>query len=515
VIRRLFKATYDFARPLWWSLLLCAGTGLLCMLFAYRIVWPAYKNPVARMYTSNLGYSTVVRKTGGAFPVQSATVQTREIVARFIGEGLTQSEPIQVPMIAMARIEKVDAVEGQRVRAGDVIVQLDQSKIQLKIQSARAALETAKAELERVRLGTVNVLQEERPDILAIKAKAAAAELQMRRQFLSVDNKLWASRAISETKLAESRLAAVHAELQAQQEQLAAEMAIAGRESSIKIAESAICEAELTLSHRMSELDDYISRCPADGIVERVLVHAGEYNQDPGRPAVLLASGLWFECYLDQTALGRVHLGDSVEVRLSAYQDHVFAGEITNIRPLVNFALGGPETNRPIRPLGTGAPEWPSTFSVRISLEQTEYLVVPGLTGYATVIQKRDVLAVPRGTVNAVSGNRGIAFVVGSDGASFAPRNVVTGITDGHWVEIREGLQAGEEVIVDGYQVLLTGDRIIVRERMRATDGESNDGLPTRYVGRMGAASTPNESAPPPSLDGTVTREADEHADAP
>jgi len=156
-------------------------------------------------------------------------------------------------------------------------------------------------------------------------------------------------------------------------------------------------------------------------------------------------------------------LNDAVEVRLSAHQDHVFQGKITLIRPLVNFSLGGPETNRPIRPLGTGAPEWPSTFSVRVSLEDSEHLVVPGLTGYATVVQKRNVLAVPRGTVNAVSGNRGIAFVIGSDGESFAPRNVVTGIKDGGWVEIREGLQAGERVIADGHQVLQPGDRIVIQ----------------------------------------------------
>ena len=134
---------------------------------------------------------------------------------------------------------------------------------------------------------------------------------------------------------------------------------------------------------RENELEDYTSRSPADGIVERVLVHAGEYNQDPGRPAVVIASGLWFECYLDQTALGRVKVGDDVEVRLAAYQDHLFHGSITHVRPLVNFSLGGPETNRPMRPLGTGSPEWPSTFSVRIELESDGYLIVPGLTGYA------------------------------------------------------------------------------------------------------------------------------------
>lgn len=437
---------------------------MLCVSVAYRIVWPAYKNPIARMYTSKIGYSSVIRKTGGAFPVTAAEVQSREIVGKFIGEGLVQSEPIQVPMIGMARILKVHVTEGQRVRKGEVIVELDASRVRLKIESAKAALQTARAELDRVRLGTVNVLQEERPDILAMRAEAAIESASVADQLLQIANELAQTGSISKMELAEAKLESIRANLLEKERKLAVEMATSGRKNSLEIGESAIREAEMTLAHRLSELDDYTSLAPADGIVERVLVHEGEYNQDPGRPAVLLASGLWFECYLDQTALNRVKMGDDVEVRLSAYQDNLFQGKIERVRPLVNFALGGPETNRPIRPLGTGAPEWPATFAVRILIQEDGALIVPGLTGYATVIQKRTTLSVPRGTVMGVSGHRGIVFVIDAEGNSFTPRNVVTGLSDNHYIEITEGLNQAEIVIADGYQVLKPGDRIAIKD---------------------------------------------------
>ncbi|WP_372894405.1 efflux RND transporter periplasmic adaptor subunit [Stieleria sp.] len=487
---------YRVLRPQLWSLTLCAATALICLITVYLIVWPAYQNPIARMYTSKLGYASIIRKSGGAFPVKSAAVERREIVGKFIGEGLVQSEPIQVPMIAMARILKVNVVEGQRVRKGDVIVELDRSRIEMKIQSARAALRTARSELDRVRLGTVNVLQEERSDILSLRSRAAEQKALVAQEVMKMHQSLAERNAMSTADFASSRLAAIRAELERQELEIAAQTASAGRQYSIKIGESAIREAELTLEHRLKELDDYVSRAPSDGIVERVLVHSGEYNQDPGRPAVLLASGLWFECYLDQTALGRVQVGDAVEVRLSAYQDRLFPGSIERIRPLVNFALGGPETNRPIRPLGTGAPEWPATFSVRVALEPSDDLVVPGLTGYATVIQKRNTLSVPRGTVTAVSGNRGIAFVVGDDGQTFQPRNVVMGIRDHGFVEIRDGLRPGETVITDGYQVLQPGDQIAIQGSdpgVRRSNGHPNDATADRIrlVG-MNADAEPN-----------------------
>ena len=459
---QIFDAIRLFLRPLLWSIGLCVLTGILCLVFAYLIVFPAYKNPIARMYTSKLGYSSVIRKTRGAFPVDVATVDRREIIGKFIGEGLTQSEPVQVPMIAMAAIRNVNVVEGQRVRAGDVIVELDRSKIELKIASAKSALETALAELERVKLGTINVLQQERPDMQELRAKSAAAKQEIANQLLEMYDKLRKANIVTEQDLLNTRLNAINSEYIEKETSLAAEMARNGRQSSIRIAESAIEEARLVVKFRENEYEDYVSRSPTDGIVERVLVHTGEYNQDPGRPAVLIASGLWFECYLDQTALGRVHVWDEVEVRLAAYQDHLVHGSITSVRPLVNFSLGGPETNRPIRPLGTGSPEWPSTFSVRIQVDPEDYLIVPGLTGYATVLQRRTVLTLPQGTVSAVSGNRGIVYVVGGDGQSFEPRNVVTGITDGRWVEVREGLEEGEVVISDGYQVLQPKDRIAI-----------------------------------------------------
>jgi hypothetical protein len=75
-------------------------------------------------------------------------------------------------------------------------------------------------------------------------------------------------------------------------------------------------------------------------------------------------------------------------------------------------------------------------------------------------MQSRTSLAVPRGSISAISGNRGLAFVVASDGESFEPRDVVIGATDDQWCEVLEGLSEGEVIIRDGYQVLQPGDRI-------------------------------------------------------
>jgi len=444
-----------------WPLTLLAVTVLLCALTAWLLIWPAYQNPSSRMYTSKLGYATVFRQTGKPFQVKTAIAAERMIESNFLGEGLIQSEPIQVPMIAMAAIKKIHVQEGDPVKKGQRLVELDDERIKLRIEAAHAALQTAKAEFERVRVGSVNILLDERPELDSIQLESAENEARSQKVILEKYNRLLDRGSISNKKWLEQNIKATEADVQFRKLKLSTKFALEGKENSMRIAEATIREAEMAWRHRLAQLADYISYAPADGIVERVLVHEGEYNQDPGRPAMMLASGIWFEANLDQTALGQIEVGNRVEVRLSAYQDRIFGGTVERIKPLVNFSLGGPETNRPIRPLGTGSPEWPATFAVRINLEQTDAMVVPGLTGFARIANQRKNICVPRGTVTATSGNRGIVFVVNEAEDGCEPRDVAVGWTHEGWTEIRDGLKPGEQIIIDGFQVLEPNDRIV------------------------------------------------------
>ena len=443
-----------------WPLIFLTVTLILCGLTAWLLIWPAYQNPSARMYTSKLGYATVLRQSGKPFPVKTAIAVQRQVTGVFLGEGLVQSEPIQVPMIAMAGIVKVHVQEGDHVKKGQLLVELDDTRIKLKIEAAAAALETARAEQERVKVGSVNILLDERPEMDEIQLKAAKATAEAEQEILKRYRALYKKRSISNEKLLAQKGKSKNADVFLEKLLLRSRLAYSGKQNSLRIAQSTIREAEMGWRHRLAQLDDYKTYAPADGIVERTLVHAGEFNQDPGRPAMILASGLWFEANVDQTALGQLAPGNRVEVRLSAYQDQVIHGTVERIKPLVNFSLGGPETNRPIRPMGTGAPEWPATFAVRVKLDPTQTTIVPGLTGFARIINTRTSTCVPRGSVSATSGGRGIVYVVNEEENGCIPRDVSVGWTDEGWVEVRSGLAEGEKVIVDGYQVLEPGDQI-------------------------------------------------------
>jgi hypothetical protein len=238
---------------------------------------------------------------------------------------------------------------------------------------------------------------------------------------------------------------------------------------SLVVGESAVLEAELALKHRLHELKEYQVYSIADGRLERCLVHEGEYNQDPGKPGFMIASGAWFEANFDQGAIRRVNVGDHADVRLEAMPERTAAGEVTWINSFVNYDLGGPESTRPIRPMGTGSPEWPATFIVKITMEPVKEMpILPGMTGFAMIRAQSEVLCIHRQAVFAITAGKGLVYLV--DGDQFLPREVTLGVLDGDYIEVREGLHVDNEVLLDGYQVLKPGDRIRVTPSTEGRD---------------------------------------------
>ena len=463
-MNRLVATLWKITRAHWGITLLVVVTVLLAGGMARLVIWPGYKNPISRMSTSRLGYVALMRQQGKPFPVTTARVEKRTLERRFLGEGLVRSEPIQVPVIPMARIQRVYVQEGQRVEKGQLLAELDNSRARIKVDAAKTAIEIAEAELERTRIGSAYVLDQERPERDEIRLSEFEDEAAIKAELARMQRKLYKQKAVSKVDVLVSGLEAVQARSKWKQTAWALRVATAGKQHSLRIAESAIQEGKLALAHREHELQDYKIYAPADGIIERCLIHEGEYNQDPGKPAFLIASGVWFDAYMDQTAIGKFHVGDSAEVQLEAFAGRTLKGRVTRIHPVVSFNLGGPETNRPIRPLGTGAPEWPATFTVQIEMDASELPLVPGLTGFARVQTSREGLAVPRSAVVSVSADKAMVFrLLTAD--SYQLCEVSTGFDSDGWVELCSGLQLGDEVIVSGHEILELGDRIVVSAR--------------------------------------------------
>ncbi len=426
--------------------------------FLAVVVWPRYRDPITRLYTSKFGYRGVARTLGHPFPVTGQTIHRCVMTSRLQGEGMLASEPIQVPIVTMGRILRVHVEEGDRVKKGQLLVELDDRRAKVKVAAADAAITTAIGERERTKLGSSYILEQERPERDKLRLQTARELAAIQRSLARIDQELSARGSLSRRELLMGKAEVISAKARVREMEWSVKVASAGQRESVSIAESKLEEARLALEHRQLELEDYKVFAPCDGIVERCLVHEGEYNPDPGKPAFLLAHGLWFEARMDQSTVGRFALGDSALVYLEAFPNQPLRGDVTKISPKVSYDLGGPEATRPIRPLGSGAPEWPSTFAVRIELEANDLTLLPGMTGFVRIQPQREVLAAPREAVFAQSGRSALVYIV--DGSTYRPQKVVLGTVSEAWAEIRSGLRGGEVVLTDGFHSLEPGDRV-------------------------------------------------------
>lgn len=432
------------------------------------VLWPAYKSPASRMYDSSLGYAALTRKLGRAFPVVLAEAREREFVRPLLAEGVCSAEPYLVPVVPMARITGVMVEEGQRVEAGAVLLELDRTKAEIKLESARLALATSRAELERVRVGSAYVLAQERPDREKINVEAARQRAEQATEKVERFRAAERKGLISRTQLLEVEQEFTGAVQEKELAELFLKMSEQGVKQSEAIAENAVKDAEEAVKHREAELADYVVRAPVGGIVERVLMRAGEYNQDAGKPGFVIAAGLWFEGYFDQADFAWVKQGMTGTAQMESYPGQPVGIEVERVVPVVSFNDGGPETSRPLRPRGTGAPEWAATFAVRLGLRDLPEGVdlAPGMTGFARIESRRRSLAVPREALVSVSAGRAMVHVVAADGTR-ALREVGVGMVDGVAAEILHGLEPGEKVIAEGHWGLKDEDRI----RISGEDG--------------------------------------------
>lgn len=192
-----------------------------------------------------------------------------------------------------------------------------------------------------------------------------------------------------------------------------------------------ISEIELQRLQREGKVRQYITfRSKANGVVlEKPSIEGKRFM--PGEVLYQIAdlSRVWMLADVFEQDLGMVHQGQMATIRVDAYPDKVFNGEVAFIYPKVT-----PETR---------------TAIVRIKLPNPEGLLKPAMYArveFASFHSKDKVLTVPDSAV-LDTGTRRLVLVDLGEG-QFDPRTVKLGMHADGYVEVLGGLKAGEAVVV-------------------------------------------------------------------
>ena len=139
--------------------------------------------------------------------------------------------------------------------------------------------------------------------------------------------------------------------------------------------------------------------------------------------------------------LARVRPGQAVQIRHYAFEGIAIDGTILRLSPSMD-----PQTH---------------TFRAEVDVDNSRGFLRPGMFVEAAIIAERrtDVAVVPRDAVTERAG-RSVVFVI--DGQRAVRRNVSLGLGDDDQVEVREGVEPGERIIVRGLETLTDGTRVRV-----------------------------------------------------
>jgi HlyD family secretion protein len=416
-------------------------------------------------------------KKDKGLPVTTDTIKARDLEAVVSASGKIQPKRlVKISAETPGRVVNLAVNEGDRVRVGQFLLQIDPKSLQRRVEGNSASLEAAQGAIAQLRQGV----------------ETAKAQLMQAQQNLVRQQDLWKQqlttrealdKAVNDVKVAES--------------------AVQEREKQITPQESRINQEKATLESARYDLSKVRMESPIEGIVTRRNVQEGETAvtgtmNNAGTVLLELADMgvIQAEVEVDETNVPHVQIGQLAKITIDAVPDKTFKGHVSEIG------------NSPIQAANQAATTTQATnFKVVVILDEKVPDVRPGFTCTAdiTTATRKAVTAVPipavavRELVYDANGQvvkepksdkrrktpepvavaaelkpgqtrketEGV-FVVRAGKAEFAP--IKMGIAGDKYFEILGGLNAGDEVITGPYNSvrgMADGDLVKVDNKIK------------------------------------------------
>lgn len=283
----------------------------------------------------------------------SGTIEAREVLisARVGGE-----------------VKALHVERSQKLKAGDIIAELDTKPYEIKLKEAESALEMARQNYLKLKKGL-------RPkEVRQVKSSLSAAQSQyeLARQTLERQKELLARGAVSqhEVDIAQAQFELAQAQLTSAKAQydLAREGA---RSEDIESARKAVERAESAVEAAKLELEYATIKSPGELVVSEIYVEPGELAT-PGSAIVLLQAmnDFYVDLFVPIGAIASIKAGNKVEIEAEGLKGKKFIGIVETVYPKTEFT---PEN------ISTRDGRAHLVFKVRVKVEDPEHLLKPGL----------------------------------------------------------------------------------------------------------------------------------------
>ena len=236
-------------------------------------------------------------------------------------------------------VKELNVQDNQSVKAGDLLLEINPVDYQITVDKAQAALEAAEAQYQQATENLTATKVSAPSSVAAAKAAVAAAQadLDNASKDAARNRKLKgvtaSAREIDQTNTAEQMARARLEQAQAQLKTAeTSTQTIAGADAGTRMLAAQVGVKKAELATAKENLGNTKVTAPAAGKITSRTVENGAYVQ-PGQALMAISSpDLWVVADFKETQLGRIKIGQPVEVKVDAFSHLVLHGKVDSIQ---------------------------------------------------------------------------------------------------------------------------------------------------------------------------------------
>jgi multidrug efflux pump subunit AcrA (membrane-fusion protein) len=328
----------------------------------------------------------------------------------------------------MGNIVAVHVREGDTVRAGQTLIEIENREAGIQVQKAQAGVREA-----------TDTLDEVDRNIRAAESarEAARANEKLANTTFNRYQTLFARRSVSPQEFDEVRTKLEVASAERERAESLLQAATAQRKQVL----ARIDQAKADVSNARVYVGYAKLTSPINGIVTSKQTDVG-YLATPGSPLLTIEDNSRYQLAVavEESRLGTIHLGEQAQLQIEALGNAELTGSVEEIVP-----ASDPNSRSYIVKVGV-----PNLAGVQLR---------SGVYGKARFISgQRQALAIPKTAISQRGQLTGV-FVVDQSGLARL-RLIKTGRAFGDNVEILSGLNAGEQIVIEGPATIQDGTRV-------------------------------------------------------
>lgn len=360
-------------------------------------------------------------------PSKLAKVERGDLAKSVVATGkITPITKVDVKSKASGIVKRLLVDEGQHVKEGQLLAELDRDEIQAQVNQARAQLQAAEANLGAARADLDRAkVDAEGVDVPTLKRAYERAQ-QMAREGVVAPQSL--DDAQRNYVLAVNKMESAKAQVTTGQ-------------AKIKQGDAQVAQMKATLDQLDQQLSYTYVTSPLDGVVLSRNVEVGDAVSSilvlGSNATLIMTLGDTREVYVkgkvDESDIGKVYLGQPARIKVESFKDKTFDGKVTKISP-----MGAEKDNV-------------TTFEVRVSIANPGGELKAEMTANAEILleEHHGVLIAPEAALIYDKDKNSFVEVPDPSGKDGKRRVAVkVGISNGAKTEILSGLKQDQQVVL-------------------------------------------------------------------